>query len=185
MNSFSDSSLDITISLVSYDIKLPINNLRKPLKELMVQFNVQNKLRRKVELAEKPTAAFVLSLIGGIFIIIGGVFGTIIGIIGSAFIGAFSWISPEAATLSGIILVYGILGLVFGIIVVIGAVMINSGERGKVRTGSILAIIFSILSLFFYGWGGFIIGFILSLIGGILGLTWKPSVEEAPPPPPV
>ena len=132
-------------------------------------------------MAEKPTAAFVLSLIGGILILLGGIFGAIIGIIG----GAAMSIIPGFGWLSGLIIALGILGLIFGIIVILGAVMINSGERGKVRTGSILVLIFSILSLFVGGTGGFIIGFILSLIGSILGLTWKPSEEAPPPPPPV
>ena len=132
-------------------------------------------------MAEKPTAAFVLSLIGGILILLGGIFGAIIGIIG----GAAMSIVPGFGWLSGLIIALGILGLIFGIIVILGAVMINSGERGKVRTGSILVLIFSILSLFVGGTGGFIIGFILSLVGSILGLTWKPSEEAPPPPPPV
>ena len=132
-------------------------------------------------MAEKPTAAFVLSLIGGILILLGGIFGAIIGIIG----GAAMSIVPGFGWLSGLIIALGILGLIFGIIVILGAVMINSGERGKVRTGSILVLIFSILSLFVGGTGGFIIGFILSLIGSILGLTWKPSEKAPPPPPPV
>ena len=132
-------------------------------------------------MAEKPTAAFVLSLIGGILILLGGIFGAIIGIIG----GAAMSIVPGFGWLSGLIIALGILGLIFGIIVILGAIMINSGERGKVRTGSILVLIFSILSLFVGGTGGFIIGFILSLIGSILGLTWKPSEKAPPPPPPV
>ncbi len=140
-----------------------------------------NKTLVRDKLAEKPTAAFVLSLIGGILILLGGIFGAIIGIIG----GAAMSIVPGFGWLSGLIIALGILGLIFGIIVILGAVMINSGERGKVRTGSILVLIFSILSLFVGGTGGFIIGFILSLIGSILGLTWKPSEKAPPPPPPV
>jgi len=140
-----------------------------------------NKTLVRDKLAEKPTAAFVLSLIGGILILLGGIFGAIIGIIG----GAAMSIVPGFGWLSGLIIALGILGLIFGIIVILGAVMINSGERGKVRTGSILVLIFSILSLFVGGTGGFIIGFILSLVGSILGLTWKPSEEAPPPPPPV
>jgi len=127
---------------------------------------------------EKPTAAFVLSLIGGILILLGGIVGAIIGIIGGAAIS----IIPGFGWLGGLIVILGFLGLIFGIIVIIGAVMINSGEKDKVRTGSILVLIFSILSLFVGGTGGFVIGFILGLVGSILGLTWKPA--EAPPPPP-
>ena len=132
-----------------------------------------------MKMAEKPTAAFVLSLIGSILIIIGGILGAIIGLIGGAMVGVI----PGFEWLGGLIVILGFLGLVFGIISLIGSVMINSGEKGKVRTGSILVLIFSILSLFVGGTGGFVIGFILCLVGSILGLTWKPA-EKPPPPPP-
>jgi len=130
-------------------------------------------------LAEKPTAAFVLSLIAGVLILLGGIFGAVMGLIGGAMVGMV----PGFGWLGGLIVALGFLGLIFGIIVIAGAVMINSGERDKVKTGSIMVLIFSILSLFVGGAGGFVIGFILGLVGSILGLTWKPP-EEAPPPPP-
>jgi len=130
-------------------------------------------------LGEKPTAAFVLSLIAGVLILLGGIVGAILGLIGGAMVGMV----PGFGWLGGLIVALGFLGLIFGIIVIFGAVMINSGKRDKVKTGSIIVLIFSILSLFVGGTGGFVIGFILGLVGSILGLTWKPS-EEAPPPPP-
>jgi len=77
----------------------------------------------------------------------------------------------------------GVLGIVWGILVLVGAIMMNSEDKNKVKTGSILVLIFSILS-----WagaaGGIFIGFLLGLIGSILGLTWNPSRYETPPPPP-
>lgn len=130
-------------------------------------------------MSEKPTAAFALSLVGAIFIILGGLFSAVIGTMVGGAVGmmGFEWFG-------GLIIVLGILGLVFGILTLVGAIMINTGEKDKVRTGSIIVLVFSILSLFVGGTGGFIIGFILCLIGSILGLTWKPSAAEAPPPPP-
>ncbi|MCW4045310.1 MAG: DUF6114 domain-containing protein [Candidatus Bathyarchaeota archaeon] len=127
---------------------------------------------------EKPTAAFVLSLLGAIFIIIGGlVYAVVFSIIG----GVFDFIGFGG--LGGLITILGFLGIVWGVLVLIGAIMMNSEDKSKVRTGSILVLIFSILS-----WvgaaGGIFIGFLLGLIGGILGLTWNPSRYEAPPPPP-
>jgi hypothetical protein len=56
-----------------------------------------------------------------------------------------------------------------------------------VKNGSILVLIFSILSWFEPG-GGFVIGFLLGLIGSILGFAWNPSTTDppkaAPPTPP-
>jgi hypothetical protein len=130
-------------------------------------------------MGEKPTAAFVLSLLAAIFIIIGGLFYVaVFSIIGGAmdFIGLGGW--------GYSFVIFGVLGLVWGILTLIGAIMINSGDKNKVRTGSILVLIFSIIS-WFGAAGGFFIGFLLGLIGAILGLTWHPSKSErAPPPPP-
>lgn len=115
---------------------------------------------------EKPTAAFVLSLIGGIFILIGGIFMAAVG----TFIAIFF---PElGATLAG-------LGLIIGIVVLIGAIMLYANPENKVAWGVII-IIFSIISFFFNLGGGFIIGMILGIIGGALGITWKPSLPVAP-----
>ncbi|MEM3990098.1 MAG: hypothetical protein QW479_06865 [Desulfurococcaceae archaeon] len=130
-------------------------------------------------MGEKPTAAFVLSLISGIFIIIGGLVAAVI----SAVISEAFGVIPGLGRLGGLIIILGVLGFVFGIIVIVGAIMINSGVPEKVKTGSIIVLVFSILSLFVGGTGGFIIGFILGLIGGILGLTWKPEARVPPPPP--
>jgi hypothetical protein len=130
---------------------------------------------------ERPTAAFVLSLIGGIFILIGSLVAfAFAGILGGAMM-----FLPFLGGFGALLIILGILGVIFGIIIIIGAVMINSGDPSKVRAGSILVLIFSILSLLTTG-GGFLIGFILALIGSILGLVWKPSEQRAgvPPPPP-
>lgn len=97
--------------------------------------------------------------------------------------GAVVMLLPFVGGLGALIIVLGIIGLVFGIIIIVGAAMINSGDPSKVRTGSIIVLIFSILSLPLSG-GGFIIGFILALVGSILGLVWKPSERPSYPPPP-
>ncbi|MBS7639876.1 MAG: zinc ribbon domain-containing protein [Candidatus Bathyarchaeia archaeon] len=131
-------------------------------------------------MSEKPTAAFVLSLLGGIFILLGGVLYAVIGAYCGALIGALEPIAPGATWIGAWIFILMALGVIFGIIVIVGSIMIYQAEPNKVKIGSILVIVFSILSLFVAGYGGFFIGLILGLIGGILGLVWKPS---APPPP--
>ena len=75
------------------------------------------------------------------------------------------------------------MGIISGIIIVVGAVMMNSSMRSRVRTGAILVLILTIIGAFFTV-GGFVIGFILALIGSILGLTWKPTASMPPPPAP-
>ncbi|MEM2522939.1 MAG: hypothetical protein QXW82_07315 [Candidatus Bathyarchaeia archaeon] len=93
----------------------------------------------------------LLSLAAGILILLGGIFGATVGIIGGTIIGVI----PGFGWLGGLIVALGFLGLIFGILVIVGAVMINSGGRDKVKTGSIIVLIFSILSLFAGGTGGF------------------------------
>ena len=68
---------------------------------------------------------------------------------------------------------FGILGLIFGVIVIIGAFMLNSKPHEHSTWGTLI-VIFSVLSIFGGMMGGFGIGLILGLIGGILGITWKP-----------
>ena len=147
---------------------------------------------RRYDVGEKPTAAFVLSLVGGIFTLLAGL--AIIGL-GQAIATYYN------GDISGLY-EYGALGLVPGLLCIIGAVMLNSREKPRVRTGSALVLILTLVSV---GGGyamtgnifggliidGFFLGFILTLIGSIMGLVWSPPTSLAtmapamatPPPP--
>lgn len=118
---------------------------------------------------EKPTAAFVVSLIGGILILIEGLVLSSLG----AVCGSLASIAPGGAPIGAALFLYMSIGLICGILVLIGAVMINTVNPSRVKTGSIIVLIFSIVS--FFSGGGFFIGMILGIVGGILGLVWKPS----------
>ena len=115
---------------------------------------------------QRPTAAFVLSLIGGLIIFFTGIVLSFIGAIVTIFIGG----------IGGII---GIFGIVWGILVIIGAIMMYTRPDQHVIWG-IVVLIFSILS-WFGAAGGLIIGLILALIGGILGIVWKPAGVQSTP----
>jgi hypothetical protein len=112
---------------------------------------------------EKPTAAFVLSLLGGIFILIVGL---ILSAIGAALTVPFG----------GFGAVLGIFGVVCGILTIVGGVMMYSKPEQHMTWG-VIVLIFSILS-WFGAIGGFFIGFILALIGGILGMTFDPHPHQ-------
>jgi hypothetical protein len=118
---------------------------------------------------EKPEAAFILSLIAGIFILISAiitaVFTTLLG-------GIISFI-PIVGSVGLLVIIVGVVGVVFGALVLVGAFMINSEDPSRVRTGSILVLVFSILSIM--TGGGFIIGLILGIVGAVLALVWKPQ----------
>jgi len=132
-------------------------------------------------MADKPTAAFALSLIGAIFILLGGLAMLALGAVANT---TFSLAGLGDFGI-GFIAV-GVIGIIWGIITLYGAIMMNSTNKSRVRTGAILVLVFSIIS-WFGSFGGFFIGFLLGLIGAILGLTWNPPTTESTvkPPPPV
>lgn len=131
----------------------------------------------------KPYAAFILSLIGGVFILLQ---------IAIFFMFAFLFRSyhyyyynmmvhpmfiyqPYIFTMS---LAFILIGLISGVLVIIGSTMINSDDPDKIRTGGILVIVFSVISII--SGGGFLVGFILGLIGGILAVIWhSPNITTS------
>src|SRR2546426_342960 len=121
-------------------------------------------------MAEKPTAAFVLSLIGGIFILLGAiVVMALASVIGSLML--IGGGDPNLAYL------YGAVGLIFAILVLVGAVMLWMKPQQHVMWG-VVVLLFSLFSIITTG--GFFIGLILGLIGGILGVALKPPAPVAP-----
>jgi len=45
------------------------------------------------------------------------------------------------------------------------------------RTWGVLILVFSVLS--FLGLGGFVVGAILGIVGGVFALRWKPAVRPS------
>ena len=132
-------------------------------------------------MAEKPTAGFVLSLFGGIFILLGGAVMAAIMASLSGMFGAFGFGDFGLG-----LTMMGALGAIFGLIVIIGGVMMYVKPDQHVLWG-VIVLVLAIISLPFSLLGGFIIGFILALVGGILGIVFKPTMPMAAPyaPPPV
>lgn len=114
--------------------------------------------------AEKPSTAYVLSLVGGIFVIIGGLATAAIG-------AAFTFM------LGGIGGLFGVLGIIWGVLIIVFASRLNSDPASHSTSGALI-IVFSLLS-WFGGIGGLFIGFILALVGGILAITWNPPAPPA------
>jgi len=109
---------------------------------------------------KKATAGFIISLIAGILILINA-------LVFVALASFFEDLGLGFAT--GIMAGFGAMGLIFAVLVIIGAILIYM--PGKEVIGGILVLIFSILSIFIGG--GFIIGLILGIIGGALGIAKK------------
>jgi hypothetical protein len=131
---------------------------------------------------EKPTAAFILSLVAGVFILLGGgvmsMMGSYIGRYGMmGRYGGWGWGGMMGTGLGMMGFAFGamgVLGLIFGAIVIISAFMLNSKPEQHQTWGSLI-VLFSALSIFASAMGGFGIGLVLGLIGGVLAITWKPT----------
>ncbi len=64
----------------------------------------------------------------------------------------------------------GLFGLISGIIVLVSGAMLRTNPSQRTLWATLM-LVFSVLSLF--GTGGFIIGAILGIAGGVKALTWK------------
>lgn len=130
---------------------------------------------RSVSGSGKSTRAFTLSFTAGILILCN-----------SALLGAaatwFPWIIPVLpgstdnstvpfASLTAI-------GLACGAVVLLGALMLRSKPANR-KSWGIMIIVFSIPSVI--TGGGFLIGFILGIIGGALALSSKPEMQATKP----
>jgi len=107
-----------------------------------------------VNVEKKPTAAFALSILAGIFTLVGAFLASAIT---SLLVPGFP---------SSMLLIWGSIA---GILTLVGGWLLynNAAQR---KLGSTLVLVFSILSMNF-------IGLILGLIGGFLGFTYKPSAS--------
>ncbi len=128
-------------------------------------------------MGDKPTAAMALSLIGGLFVIFGGAALAFAG----SLIGSFNF--TGAASASNTVLTLGIVGVIMGIIMVVGGFMMYSKPTSH-KTWGVIVLVLSIIS-WVTALGGFFIGFLLGLIGGILALTFKPTMAPGAMPPPM
>ena len=127
---------------------------------------------------EKPTAAFLLSLVAGIFILLGA---ALVSLMGYGFMGMmnrfgnggrYGMMGQGFGMMGYGFGILAILGLIFGAIVIISAYMLNSKPQEHTTWGTLI-VIFSVISIFGSA-GGFGVGLILGIIGGVLAITWKP-----------
>ncbi len=116
---------------------------------------------------EKPTKAFTLSMIAGILIMSNS---TLLGAAATW----FPWIIPTLPGSSANDITFLVrlaaVGLIFGVLVSLGAIILHSKPANK-RACGIIILVFSILS--YVTGGGFIIGSILGITGGARALKSK------------
>ena len=134
-----------------------MGSLLIPAVETKVRSMARRRPRKRPE--SRPTAAVVLLLLGGIFILVLGSLTLIFAALGAT-------VSPILGGITGL---SGALGTVSGLIIIISGIKIYSGQRSSTEMWSIFALVFSFVSL--VNLGGFGIGFLLALIGSILALA--------------
>lgn len=138
--------------------------------------------------AEKPMVAFALSLVAGLLILVGSAmaatffstapyygygpyYGGMMGGYYGGYYGMMRGFGFGTGWLYGIVVV----GIVSGIGVLIGAIMLYR-QPSQAVTWGVVILVFSVVS--FLGMGGFFVGAILGIVGGILGLTWKAAIAS-------
>ncbi|MFZ0700077.1 MAG: DUF6114 domain-containing protein [Thermoplasmata archaeon] len=112
-------------------------------------------------MTESPSAAFGFSIAGGVLIFLAGLILAAI----ATFVSAVSH-NPG-------ILALGWFGCICGILIIAFAAVFHS-RPSFTKVGGALVIVFAIIGIPFT-FGGFVIGFVLALVGGILAIVWKPT----------
>jgi hypothetical protein len=124
--------------------------------------------------------AFILSLIGGIVIILGSIIavslaafglpsGTYYGM-GPGMMGGY-WFGYGSGWFWGLSLV----ALICGVLVLIGAILLNTRPAEHLSWGTIV-LVFSLIS--FVGMGGYFIGAILGIAGGAIALSYRAPLKS-------
>lgn len=122
---------------------------------------------------ERPIASFGVSLFGGLLILIEGV----LVVAASDAIGCPCW-SPGYSITGATVGMDGALLALVGFVIVCLAVEVLV-QPAIHRSLGITIVLFSLLS--FLGGGGFFVGGVLGVIGGILAITFGASYTESGP----
>jgi len=132
------------------------------------------------ETNEEASAAFLLSLIGGVLILIGGLIVLGLGISGAFGVGYMGPMMGSmmgymmggfgmAALLGGaVIIAASVIGIACAIIVIYGAFVVRDKPSARSTWGALI-LAFSLISLL--SLGGFLVGAILGMLGGILAMV--------------
>ena len=121
--------------------------------------------------------AFGLSLAGGILVTLGSIFAfgwslananNFYGFMGSAMERSYYFHGMGPGAFGGIFSTFATIGAISGVLVVLFAILMRVKPADR-RTYGTLILVFSVLS--FAGMGGFIVGAILGIVGGVLALT--------------
>lgn len=130
-------------------------------------------MNMKSEVSEKSTNTFTLS--AGILILINAV---ALGIVARWFIGIMPILPGSTGNDPALLLELATVGSICGVLVLLGTLMLNRKPANK-KVWGIMIIVFSVPSVIMGG--GFIIGFILGIVGGAKALSLKPKMQATNP----
>lgn len=118
----------------------------------------------KIETAREFGIASGLSLASGILILVGAI---ISWIWHASFLPQMGWMmgAPNVMPFTASLVV---IGVVSGAIILLSALMMSSRPSESSKWG-VIVLVFSVLS--FFGMGGFLIGAVLGIVGGILAIA--------------
>jgi hypothetical protein len=113
--------------------------------------------------------AATLSLIAGILVLMNTM---LLGVAAAWFPGIIPTLPGSSGNDTTMLYQLTAIGLIFGALVVLGALLLKRNPE-HAKAWGILIIVFSIAGTI--TGGGFVIGFILGIIGGVSALRWKPK----------
>jgi hypothetical protein len=130
--------------------------------------------------------AFILSLTAGFLMLFGGALSTIWFMSedfdANGMMGGFDgMMSGHQTMMGGFGVASGFMGGLFfvgllsGIVVIVGALMLNAHPAEHMAWGTLI-LVFSVIS--FLGMGGFYIGALLGIAGGAIALSWRPTAKH-------
>jgi hypothetical protein len=140
-----------------------------------------------------PSTASILAIVGGCFMLVAGLL--ILGVsafvvphLNSTFFNSTMFYNNTThpfpfrngpGFVGGILAGVGLAGLISGLVVLGSGIMLRIHPEQSMVFG-VLILVFSVLS--FFGSGGFVIGAILGIVGGVMTLSWKrPRVTTQAP----
>jgi len=122
--------------------------------------------------SKKTYNTFSFPIIAGTSILTNAV---LLGVVAKWFIGIMPTLPGSSSNDPAVFYCLSTLGVIFGFLVLIGALILQRRpQRG--RTLGMIILIFSASSVIMGG--GFLVGFILGIVGGINTLRMKPEVQK-------
>ena len=117
-------------------------------------------------MADKRTLIFIFLLIGGIATLMSAIATSLLSLVFHNAVTAAIQVIPIYNTFS----FYSLLGMISGIMLIVAAMEVHhKRKKNSIKYWSTVALAFTIISLF--DGGGLVLGFILGIIGSLIGLT--------------